>query len=347
MQGFSQPDTSENCPLCEQPAKYHGHSIDYGRALQIECDRCGRFTISTDALDALTPEKKYLLSSACRTWEGESLPRTLTTNMEVLIAHAPRPTIPEKCDLVLELIARMTERAGDSSKFDGSRDYPLVAARDAQEVGWIMDALATRGLLGGTIVSAGMITGTLSMAGWERVAELRRAGPNSAFVFVAMSFGSTLSNLYDGAIALAIREAGYEPIRVDRKEHTNSIDDEIVGNIRKSRFMVADFTGQRAGVYFEAGMMAGLGRNVIWMCDKSELEEVHFDVRQRNFIDWESVIRIVEVSCCRVLSALENPCVYAGFHDLQKHPISKRRFREPKSTSHISRLAVFSSRKSA
>lgn len=104
-----------------------------------------------------------------------------------------------------------------------------------------------------------------------------------------MSFASALSNLYDEAITPAIREAGYEPIRVDRKEHTNSIDDEIVGNIRKSRFMVADFTGQRAGVYFEAGMMAGLGRNVIWICDKNELEEVHFDVRQRNFIDWESV----------------------------------------------------------
>lgn len=98
-----------------------------------------------------------------------------------------------------------------------------------------------------------------------------------------------MSGLYDDAIAPAVRQAGYEPIRVDRKEHTNSIDDEIVGSIRRSRFMVADFTGQRAGVYFEAGMMMGLGRNVIWMCDKKELGKVHFDVRQRNFIDWDSV----------------------------------------------------------
>jgi hypothetical protein len=36
-----------------------------------------------------------------------------------------------------------------------------------------------------------------------------------------------------------------------------------------------------------------------------------------------------------MLSAIENPCVYVGFHDLQKHRISKRRFRDPKSTSHI------------
>jgi hypothetical protein len=36
-------------------------------------------------------------------------------------------------------------------------------------------------------------------------------------------------------------------------------------------------------------MMTGLGRNVIWMCDRQELDKVHFDVRQRNFIDWESL----------------------------------------------------------
>ena len=148
-----------------------------------------------------------------------------------------------------------------------------------------MDSLANAGLIGRTSQNSG----ALSMAGWERVGELRQAGPKSAFAFVAMSFAAKMNDLYDKSIAPAVRQAGYEPIRVDRKEHTNSIDDEIIGNIRKSRFMVADFTEQRPGVYFEAGMMNGLGRTVIWMCDKGELEKVHFDVRQRNFIDWSSV----------------------------------------------------------
>src|SRR5260370_3452908 len=126
---------------------------------------------------------------------------------------------------------------------------------------------------------------TVTANGWERIDELRQSGPNSAFVFVEMSVRAELAELFDKAIAPAVRQAGYEPFRVDRKEHANSIDDEIVGNIRKSRFMVADFTDQRAGVYFEAGMMNGLGRTVIWMCDKAELGKVHFDVRHGNFID--------------------------------------------------------------
>jgi nucleoside 2-deoxyribosyltransferase len=79
----------------------------------------------------------------------------------------------------------------------------------------------------------------------------------------------------------AIVAAGYEPVRVDKvKPHDEKIDDFIISEIRRSRFVVADFTDQMTGVYFEAGFGYGLGRRVIWMCDKSELNCLHFDTRQ-------------------------------------------------------------------
>jgi hypothetical protein len=56
--------------------------------------------------------------------------------------------------------------------------------------------------------------------------------------------------------------------------------------------MVADFTGQRAGVYFEAGLMQGIGRTVIWLCRNEVLSSdggLHFDIRQFNFIAYSSV----------------------------------------------------------
>jgi len=205
--------------------------------------------------------------------------------MAELARRAPLRTIPEKRDWLLELMGQETTVPGSVSQFDGSRDYPLVTARSPDEVAFLMNALTNAKLLAG--IENG--TATVTMEGWERIAHLRQSGPNSAFVFVAMSFAPEMTALFDEAIAPAVRDAGYEPFRVDRKEHANSIDDEIIGNIRKSRFMVADFTGNRSGVYFEAGMMNGLGRTVIWMCKKEELEAVHFDVRQRNFIDWSSV----------------------------------------------------------
>ena len=83
-------------------------------------------------------------------------------------------------------------------------------------------------------------------------------------------------------------KAGYDPIRVDRVEHVNRIDDEIIAQIRISSFVVADFTGHRGGVYFEAGFALGLDLPVIWTCRKDHMHDLQFDIRQYNTIDWET-----------------------------------------------------------
>jgi nucleoside 2-deoxyribosyltransferase len=121
--------------------------------------------------------------------------------------------------------------------------------------------------------------------GWLELERIEQSGADSDHGFVAMWFDASRLEA-DAAITEAIRKAGYHPIRIDREEHLNRIDDEIIARIRQSKFLVADFTGQRNGVYFEAGFMLGLGRPVIWLCDKAELDKVHFDTRQYNMIDY-------------------------------------------------------------
>ena len=79
-----------------------------------------------------------------------------------------------------------------------------------------------------------------------------------------MSFAPELDYLFDDFIDKAILNSGYQPIRIDKHEHANRIDDEIIALIRQSKFVVADFTGQRGGVYFESGFALGLGLPVIW-----------------------------------------------------------------------------------
>jgi nucleoside 2-deoxyribosyltransferase len=71
-----------------------------------------------------------------------------------------------------------------------------------------------------------------------------------------------------------------------RKEHADKIDDEIIAEIRRSAFLIADFTGHRGGVYFEAGYAMGCGLPVIWTCQKDDIEKLHFDILQYNCIDW-------------------------------------------------------------
>jgi len=183
-------------------------------------------------------------------------------------------------------MAEMTPRVGEQAQFDHDRDYPLLILHGRDEVEYFVQELLRRGYLDGDL--GGL---ALTMSTWERLEEIKKAAHASIRCFVAMWFDDSMKNTYEQAIAAAISDAGYEPLRIDRHEHVNRIDDEIIGQIRRSRFMVADFTGQRHGVYFEAGLMLGTGRTVIWMCRKDELAReggLHFDVRQFNFIAYES-----------------------------------------------------------
>ncbi|HZU50969.1 MAG TPA: hypothetical protein VE968_03750 [Sphingomicrobium sp.] len=106
----------------------------------------------------------------------------------------------------------------------------------------------------------------------------------------------------------AIREAGYEPLRIDRKEHLNKIDDEIIAEIRRSRFLVADFThgdtGARGGVYYEAGFAHGLNIPVIFTCRADAIDKVHFDTRQYNHITWATPDELKERLAKRITATL-------------------------------------------
>jgi hypothetical protein len=176
----------------------------------------------------------------------------------------------------------MTPGLGKECEFSLVRDYPLVSTTGGGEIAFLLAALRDNGYLSRSAQT------TLSIKGWERLEEIQKAGKRSNRAFVAMWFSPSMNTLYDEAIKPAILKAGYDPLRIDKHEHVNRIDDEIIGQIRRSRFMVADFTGQRHGVYFEAGMMHGLNRTVIWLCDEKELQGMHFDVRQFNFIAYKA-----------------------------------------------------------
>jgi CheY-like chemotaxis protein len=116
---------------------------------------------------------------------------------------------------------------------------------------------------------------------------IARASPSlSGQAFVAMWFTGELSAIYNRAIKPAIKAAGYRPMIIRLKEHANKIDDEIISEIGKSTFLVADFTGHRGGVYFEAGIAMGREVPVIWTCRKDDIDNLHFDIRQYNCIAW-------------------------------------------------------------
>ena len=134
---------------------------------------------------------------------------------------------------------------------------------------------------------------TLTMSGHKYCKELLSNSPNTKRAFIAMWFCSDVDEADRDAISPAIIDCGFDPVRVDRKEHNNDITDEIIAGIKNSRFVVADLTGYRGGVYYEAGFALGLGKEVILTCRRDWFEgtgenpAVHFDVQHLNIIIWE------------------------------------------------------------
>lgn len=127
----------------------------------------------------------------------------------------------------------------------------------------------------------------ITPTGWNFLDNLDLAATDSSMTFVAMWFNDETTGAWRDAISPAIEAAGYKPLRIDLHEHGNHIDDEIIAGIRAAEFLVADLTGNRGGVYWEAGFAFGLGKKVIWTVRDDNLPDVHFDVRQYPFILWK------------------------------------------------------------
>jgi hypothetical protein len=125
---------------------------------------------------------------------------------------------------------------------------------------------------------------------WSEVERLLTTQTDSNQAFVAMWFNDSVEEAFTKGIAPAIAHSGYRPLRIDQKEHNNKIDDEIIAEIRRSRFVIADFTcapgSPRGGVYYEAGFARGLGMPVIWTCKNESMSDLHFDTRQYAHIVW-------------------------------------------------------------
>ncbi len=288
------------CPLCGfrecNHDRFPSQDIDI-----FECKYCGEYGFANDCLSVnagdawkiglFTLEHNhagrrpvFYPAKSRYTLNGDG---DFVISFDHVLERFPK-TVSERLDCVLINLGYKTKCLGDKIHIFSDPACPLLLARNGTEAFFVMDQLKSDGFIKGDV---GMIETDIALTGkgFSRISDLQRGAvgvKNQAFV--AMWFNDSLTRAWEDGIKPGISEAGYEPFRVDIKQHNNKICDVIVAEIRKSKFLVADFTGHRGGVYFEAGFMLGLGRQVIFTCKKEALKKVHFDTRQYNHIDWNT-----------------------------------------------------------
>ena len=183
--------------------------------------------------------------------------------------------------------------------------------------GWIIKGREIRS--GATIWDAtnGTYLCSVTVPGYQQVEQMQAAKQTSQ-CFVAMWFDRSMDEAYDYGIEPAVEQAGYTPMRIDRKDDLiDKIDDAIIAEIRRSRFLIADFThgeqGARGGVYYEAGFAQGIGIPVIFLCQNDRMEDVHFDTRQFFHIVWDSPGDLKEKLYNRIVAYCPASTIFAGW----------------------------------
>lgn len=87
------------------------------------------------------------------------------------------------------------------------------------------------------------------------------------YVFIAMPMAQGDAHLEDVLDALkdAATRCGLNAERVDEVESNERITDRILESIRRAEFVIADLTGARPNVFYEAGYAEGLGKTPIYI----------------------------------------------------------------------------------
>ena len=282
------------CLVCnEHTAKVVASSA--GGSFQVTCSYCGNYSITSSALFTLQNNPLTLSQVVnARGWIRENQSIMLHSDDLDRLKTLKSPTVAERADKLLLALSKESKHIGgvfeiSHQEAPNAKWIAYSWSENVQEVRYLLlqYMTATKGWLSNLVPQGLTAVIQIAAVGYDRLEALRFGDVKRVTGFCAMWFADEMTPVWGDAIRPGITASGYEPLRIDGVEHNNKIDDEILSNIRASRFVVADFTGERGGVYFEAGFALGLGIPVIWTVRDDALSKVHFDNRQYNFIVWK------------------------------------------------------------
>jgi hypothetical protein len=303
---------SSKCPVCttddvvEKP---------FGSAGVIEylyvCERCGEFILKFPSADLPhmlhdDVEKRAVLSHWIRTkyealqkqppdkqggrakpYLSGELVNSITTNL--------RPSVAEQADNYVRWIGDNAKVGGRFAPVGRLSIQAIVGSANEQEFELVSHHLISdvKFIDHGPSDPRIWRAVTLSFDGWERYHELTRATSDSRRAFMAMEYkNEQLDDIFENVFRHAVARTGFDLLRlVDTPQPAGLIDDDLRVKIRASRFLIADLSDKNPGAYWEAGYAEGLGKPVIYTCEKTKFENSesrpHFDTNHHLTILWE------------------------------------------------------------
>jgi hypothetical protein len=167
-----------------------------------------------------------------------------------------------------------------------TRDFAMLVARE----------LITKGLMTGIEASTydapnDVFNLNLTLAGWEIFESERRGQTAGSYGFIALKFGDPILDPFlQTTIKPAVKSIGFDLLDLRDTARAGVIDNLLRAQIRDAAFILVDLTHDNPGAYWEAGYAEGLGKPVLYLCEKGKFEasKTHFDTNHCTTVIWSA-----------------------------------------------------------
>lgn len=292
---------TEKCPVCSSDISRPSTNLSGRDATEYACPRCGNFALSGSLLAVLPAllskdaDAAAKLSHALRRAQERGETAEFNTDTANAVLNHPLPRPSEQADLLIRWLAEHVPGPGETLWIDPHTHSAIIGSKSPGGFRLILDYLFECGLVTGrpskAVSNPFGADATLSFAGWEHYERLRQGSAVYRKAFMAMKFGDPqLDRMLEQVFKPSAMQVGFDLFKLDDVPRAGLIDDRLRVEIQASDFIVADLTHDNLGAYWEAGYAEGLGKPVIYTCEKKKFEaaKTHFDTNHHLTIVWDA-----------------------------------------------------------
>ncbi|MBI3127211.1 MAG: hypothetical protein HYZ11_06375 [Candidatus Tectomicrobia bacterium] len=262
----------------------------------VHCRNCGDYEIGRDLIEDIPSKlrtdhvRRYLSYKVRQMQGGATRPILYTDTINALLENISYPRPREQADNLVRWLGNQLAQVDPAGwqEIGWPEGGSLIGALTKDGFYRIRDQLIHKDKLV-EIEQVEKRKISLTFAGWERYEEIMRGYTEERLAFMAMPFDvPELEDMFKNWLKPAVDKTGFELRAVNEKPKAGLIDDRILVEIRRSRFLVAEVSDKNWNVSWEAGFAAGLGKPVFYLCEKSKFESGKgmFDTSHQHTVLW-------------------------------------------------------------
>lgn len=296
-QGIGSVIEDVQCPVCLSADGYGCKRQPHSTrdASLFSCDVCGTFAVTRSALDDNNGLRIEKFNKAKRAALSHRLRVSQSTERDPVILYTydfeqsaldqlRLPSPLQQSANVIKIVGDFVSANGEAYPEMSPEFSAMIGAPSRMAAFELLEELKAYGFI--SALSQRMLSGfvmqdvSLTLNGWERYEAERKGEISGNYGFIALKFSDpVLDPFLRDHIKPAVTEVGYDLFDMRDVSRAGVIDNLLRMQIRDSAFVLVDLTHENAGAYWEAGYAEGLGKPVLYICEKEKFDEkkTHFD----------------------------------------------------------------------